>query len=116
MGSGGGESYTRPASGSSSRGVGSGPDACQRISEEVRVSSPDPSVLITLRSGDCLSVESTNGQPPISVFTSDRRRLGSIVPASMETLLMCMEGGHHYVATIRTINGGICVVQVTAAR
>jgi len=118
-GGGGGIPYI-PGTGSTRGGSGGGPDSmpdiCLTIQEDVRLESPKPEVLAKLRVGDVLELLQKAGKAPITAVTADGSTAGSIVPSSLETLLKCMEQGHNYIATVKSIKGGMCIVQITLAR
>lgn len=119
-GSGGSGSFDFPG-GSSSRGVrehskgdGGGADGlCQKISEQLRVQSPRPSILEQLKVGDVLTVSDSDGGPPIVVI-APAGKLGSLMPSSGHQLLECIGAGYSYAATIISIKEGICVVRIEA--
>ena len=94
-------------------GIGEGTNLCAKIQEELRVISPDPNVLTNLQVNDILDVNSTNGNAPIILVTSNGNVLGSIIPSSLEILLNCINEGNLFKAVIKSINKGICIVTIS---
>lgn len=122
-GSGGGGGPTPPrrrstrgtGGGAGGTGPGDSADFCLSVHEDVRLESPDPAVLPTLKVGQVLDLQTNNGKAPITAVTSSGDTAGAIVPSSLASLLKCMGLGHGYVAKILSIKGGLCIVRITHA-
>lgn len=123
MGGSGGSSSIRPTKGTT-RDVGDANDGgfgidgsggtsrCKSISEELRVQSPNPSILATVEKDDILTVSASNGKAPIILLDNSANTVGSILPSSGASLLKCINEGYTYRALVLSKTKGICVVRL----
>ncbi|MBN8667352.1 MAG: hypothetical protein J0M30_07595 [Chitinophagales bacterium] len=87
---------------------------CKHISIKTNVTSPDPTVLKTLKVGDYLDVELQTATGPLIAVASGNRRLGSIFTTNPKMLIDCIVKGHIYHARILKIDGADCQILITA--
>jgi hypothetical protein len=93
-GGGGGDSYDNDS-------------PCDRLRFEAQLSSPQPSVVVTLKVGDVLdvAVSTMKGQVVVQVLTNGHVA-GGLAGPDATRLRNCMDQGHQYNATVRAVNGG----------
>jgi hypothetical protein len=97
-------------------GGGGAPDDdvdCDKLKFEAQVTSPQASVVGTLSVGDVLEVNVVNmkGQMVVQVVKNGKPA-GGLAGPDATRLRNCINDGHRYKATVRTINGGQVRVQV----
>ncbi len=105
-------------SGSSGSGGGSGDydSPCEKLRFEAQLTSPQPAVVATLHAGDVLDIASVvmKGQIIVQVLKKGHVA-GGLAGPDATRLRNCIDQGHQYKATIRTINGGQVRVLVELA-
>lgn len=95
----------------SSGGGGSGVDSydspCDKLRFEAQLTSPQPGVVATLQVGDVLDITSIvmNGQIIVQVLKNGQVA-GGLAGPDATRLRNCLDQGHQYRATVRTINSG----------
>lgn len=86
---------------------------CNAVSFSTALASPEPAVIAELRAGDCLSVALViENRRRVAVAKSGQNIAGSITNTIHIRLVECLEAGEPFHATIQSISGGRCVVQV----
>lgn len=80
------------------------------IDEEVMLASPDPDVLDTVAKNDVLDVVVSEGS--LCVINDSERIIGSIAKPWTKILIQCIESGVKYKATVVSINGGDCRINI----
>ena len=88
---------------------------CADIKERVTLQSPSPAVVATLRPGDVLRVELAPSSSALHAITSGGEIAGSITGMVMARVGECIRDGYAFVATVRTIKGGLCELDLTSA-
>ncbi len=101
----------KPSTGGGGGGGGQ-PDACLGIDINLVLQSPQPAVVSKLRKGDSLTMELTNGAPPIRAMTQSGQLAGTVIPPDIKKLTDCMKQGHKFVADVLQIKGGAVTVRV----
>ena len=108
-------SGTGPSSGGNLGGGGGIPTAdCKDISIKTNVTSPDPSVLKTVKVGDLLDIELQTSTGPIIALTSKKKILGSIFTTNPKLLIDCISKGFNYRGRILLIDGADCQILITS--
>jgi len=98
-------------SGSGSGGGGSGPDrddwSCATLRFEALIASPQPAVVANLAVGEVLLIATAtmNGQTVVQVLKGPQL-VGGLAGPEANRLRNCIEQGHEYEATVRSINAG----------
>lgn len=97
-----------------SGGGGGGPsiNQCELIGGSVRLSSPNPDVVDSLRSGDILTLQLTEDSTSVVAVTKAHETAGSVLPSDFSTLVDCMIQDHKYDARVESIKGGICIIKI----
>ncbi len=99
-------------SGSSGGVYEGGTTPCESLDVETALASPDPTVKVS--KGDVLAVRIEKGKVPIAVCaTKDDKIAGSLAFGAVRQLIGCMEQGHEYIATVKSVDGGRRVVRIT---
>lgn len=106
-------------SGSGGGGYGGGPSyssPCDTLRFDSQLSSPQASVVATLRSGDvmAIAVAQMNGQVVVQVLSHGQPAGGLTGPEATQ-LRNCIEQGHDFNATVLQVNGGQVRVRVEHA-
>jgi len=80
---------------------------CEKLRFEAQISSPQPIIVATLIAGDALDISVANmkGQIVVQVIKGDQVA-GGLAGPDATRLRNCLDKGHQYRATVRTINGG----------
>lgn len=100
-GSGGGWTPTVPSS------------PCERINFRANINSPQPAILNLLKVTDVLDVK-LRTTPVVSIIVEYAGNFaGSLTGTEISKLIMCIQNGFEYSATIVTIDKGNFTVQVT---
>jgi hypothetical protein len=99
----------RGVGGISGGGTDGGNTKCD-IHEETPLNSPVPTVIQKLHPGDLLTLE-LQGHSVVAL-TSNRERAGSITFRRLADLLECIGEGWTYVAEVKRVSGGLCMVLV----
>lgn len=97
-------------SGSGGGGGGGGYDnesPCDSLKFEAQLTSPQPLIVATLAVGDDLeiAVVTMKGQVVVQVLKNGQVA-GGLAGPDATRLRSCIEQGHNYKATVRSINGG----------
>lgn len=100
-------------SGGGGRSTGS-PFSCEDFEATVMLTSAKPEVLEKLSVDDRLSVSASDGKLPLVALDKKRRIAGSIVLPEQAALLKCIKGGTHYIARVTSLEGGSCIVDISA--
>jgi hypothetical protein len=87
---------------------------CKDISIKTNVTSPDPSVLKTVKVGDYLDIELQSPTGPLIAKTSLRKILGSIFTTNPKLLIDCISKGYSYHGRILIIDGADCQILITS--
>lgn len=81
------------------------------IRDETPLNSPDPAVIRLLRRGDMLALQ-IQGRSLVAL-TPDGKRAGSVTSRWLVNLLECIEEeGWTYVAEVKQVTGGLCIVVI----
>ena len=93
-------------------------DPCSAINEIVTLASPQPDVLAGLKPDDRLSVGLVGNPPAIVAKTLHGEVAGTLVPpvAVHGKLVDCLKNGRAFVATVISVQGGKCVVDVSPGK
>lgn len=122
-GGGGGDETWRPVpkAPAPDKGVGGGggnggdTDPCNLI-ERTSLNSVNSTALAKLAVGDVLNVEYQEGPPKrLLAVTQGKAAVGSITSTQMVQLISCITVGNQYVATVLSIRGAQCQVQIKRA-
>jgi hypothetical protein len=92
-----------------------GSDECPSIVDRTILNSPNPAVLPTLAVGATLELTLQSERGPLLAVTPDGRTAGSITSTNLARLIRCIQGGYRYDATVLTVTGGQCAVEVRPA-
>ena len=85
---------------------------CERISFRASLNSPQPAAIATLNVGDVLDV-ALQTVPTNAVVTNFNGVLtGALTGTQVNALVNCIQNGYQYNATVVSISGGNCVVDV----
>lgn len=100
-------------------GGGGGSDyapSCAALKFEAQLTSPQPTVVATLKAGDMLDIDvaTINGQVVVRVLKNGQVA-GGLAGPDATRLRNCIEQGHDYKAIVKTINGGQVRVEVVHA-
>lgn len=88
---------------------------CERLKFRANVNSPQPTMIAALRLADVLSV-SLQTTPSTAVIVSVRGTpVGALTGAKVAELVNCLQNGFQYVATVVSLQGGNCTVEVAHA-
>lgn len=91
---------------------GSSPvDPCSKLTFEATVNSPQASVLAQITVGDVLEVVSTESGQGAAVLHQGSV-VGALTGTRVAQLINCMNSGFTYTATVKTLNGGQCIVRI----
>lgn len=94
-------------------GAGGGLLKCSSIRFTAVLNSPQPSVISTLSAGDVLEVSIHSGSSISVVVSKNGTPAGSITGQYLSDLLSCIQNGYDYEATVISISGGQCTVEVS---
>ncbi len=101
-------------------GVGGGTTQvdCADLAFLVELTSPDPSLVAGLVAGTRLLVDliQVAGFPVAAALNANGEQVGTIGTGNLADLLRCLEQGHPFTATVRTLLGGAVTVLIEAAR
>lgn len=87
--------------------------ACDRVALKTVVNSPVPAVIGTVQPGDCLEVQlQIHGGRSIVVVLKGAAVLGSITVSAVPRLVECLENGHSFKATVLSVSGARCEVEI----
>lgn len=87
--------------------------SCEDVGGESVLTSPDPAVLKKLKPGDCLSVELHKEKGVTVAAALYKKEIAGIIPgAQYNRLLSCLTTGHKYHAIVKSIQGGMCTVDL----
>ena len=86
---------------------------CSKVSIKTNVSSPNPSVLATLKVGDILKIEIRVPTGPLLAITQTNQVLGSVFTKDPAALIGCINDGNLYEAEILKISGGDVQIIIT---
>jgi hypothetical protein len=85
---------------------------CERIAFRASLNSPQPAVIATLNVGDVLDV-ALQTVPTTAVITLFNGVIaGALTGTQVNALVNCIQNGFQYNATVVSISGGNCVVDV----
>ena len=101
-------------SGSGSRGwTPTAPsNSCERIAFRATINSPQPSIVSTLTVGNILDVK-LQTTPTITVVVELAGAVvGALTGTRVNELVNCIQNGYQYEATVVSIVGGKCTVDV----
>ena len=85
---------------------------CSSIFERTILSSPDPTVLGGLARGEILHLEAERPDGPLLAKTPTGETAGSITSSHMLNILRCISEGWSFIATVRSVSGGACEVEI----
>lgn len=86
-------------------------DSCSTLTFEAAVNSPQASALAQLTIGDVLAVVSTQSGQGAAV-SHQGTVVGALTGTRVAQLINCMNSGFTYTATVKTLNGGQCIVRI----
>jgi hypothetical protein len=84
---------------------------CSTLTFDATVNSPQAAAVTTLVVGDVLDLILMMGGQGVSVM-KNAVVVGSLTGVRVAQMINCMNSGFAYKATVRTLNGGQCVVRV----
>lgn len=89
------------------------PGPCDRVQVETALQSPNPDVLVNIRKDDELELQlrAVGNRHGVMVL-KDGAVAGSLVFASLQKLVECMQSGYQYVAQVITISGPACRLRI----
>lgn len=87
-------------------------NACERLAFRAMVNSPQPAVISMLKAGDTLDVR-LRTTPTVSVIVEFNGAIaGALTGTQVNTLINCLQNSYQYTATVISVSGGNCVVDV----
>lgn len=84
---------------------------CATLTFDATVNSPQAGVLAQLSVGDVLDVVSTHASQGAAV-SHQGIIVGALTGTRVAQLINCMNSGFTYTATVKTLNGGQCIVRI----
>jgi len=103
----------------SNYGGGNGDDtpSCETLVVRTFLSSPDPSVIRSLKVGDVLTVtlQQQSDVDMLLAVDSFGKVSGSLVPRYFAKFVSCIRDGTNYVAVVQDLNGGQVLVEIRPA-
>jgi hypothetical protein len=88
---------------------------CERVAFRAVINSPQPAVVLTLTAGDVLDVK-LQTTPTNAVITEFAGKLvGALTGTQVNALINCLQNGFSYTATVVSVVGGVCTVDVRLA-
>ena len=78
------------------------------------LTSAKPDVLKKLALDDVLRVDASSGKLPLVAVDKKGRIAGSIIVPEQDQLLKCIKDGTKYTAKVISLEGGSCIVHVSA--
>jgi len=88
-------------------------NACERVNFRADINSPQP-IVSTLKLQDVLTVRLQTTPLPSVVVEFRGVVAGALTGSNINTLVNCIQNGYTYEATVVSIVGGRCTVQVTS--
>jgi len=86
---------------------------CERIKFRTTINSPQPAIVPSLKPGDVLQVM-LQTTPMIAVIVLfNGAVVGALVGTQVNGLVNCIQNGYQYEATVFSVAGGNCVVDVS---
>lgn len=113
FGGGGAGGTGGPQGGGGQGGAGGGLLKCSIIRFTAVLNSPQPSVISTLSVGEILDVSIHSGTSISVIVSKNSIPAGSITGQYLSDLLSCIQNGYSYEATVISISGGQCTVEVS---
>jgi hypothetical protein len=103
-------SYSSP---SSNGGQNGGSDECRPYYRGVRLTSPKMDVLAGLQVNDTLDllVGEAKGRP-VLFATHNGSVAGTVTSQSAGQIIRCIQEGHKYIAIIKSLDGGDCLLEI----
>jgi|GEM_PF-3366330 hypothetical protein len=91
-----------------------GGDKCQPVYKGAGLASPKSAVLSKLKAGDVLDLEpQPQGQYYVLYALKSGAPAGVVTHMLIDQIIACIvEGGHKYVAYIKTLQGGSCNLEI----
>lgn len=89
--------------------------SCINLTFKTDLASVDPVILAQVKVGDVYEVKADSERGPAYVSVSGNR-LGTIIHPMDVTLLICLFEGTEYTASILSVEGGKCLVSISAKR
>jgi hypothetical protein len=88
-------------------------DACETLTQQLALNSPNPSVLKLLKPNDLLDVRSQKINGAVIVEALYQGSIaGTITSTIFQRIADCIEKGFEYVAQVVEVQGGVCKVNV----
>lgn len=99
--------------GSGSGGVDSG-NNCIQIFRGARLSSPKPDVITNLMVGDSLTLETRKYKDSFVLYaiTDSGKEAGTVISSSAARITQCIQKGYSYIAIVKVIDGGNCILEI----
>lgn len=85
---------------------------CIRIKFRTTINSPQPAVVSTLKPGDVLDVRLQTSPTTTVVVEFNNSVAGALIGTQVNALVNCIQNGYRYKATVVSVSGGNCVVDV----
>ena len=86
---------------------------CERVAFRTVIASPQPAVVLTLKAGDVLDVK-LQTTPNYAVIAELAGKLvGALTGTHVNALISCLQNGFNYIATVVSVVGGKCTVDVS---
>ena len=91
---------------------GSAPvDSCATLTFDATVNSPQAGALVQLSIGDTLEVALAHAGQGATVSRGGTV-VGALTGTRVAQLINCMNSGFTFTATVKTLNGGQCIVRI----
>lgn len=87
-------------------------NSCERLVFRASVNSPQPQVISKLKVNDVLDVRLQTTPTFAVVVEFLGQTAGSLTGTQVNTLINCLQNSYQYHATVVSISGGNCVVDV----
>lgn len=89
------------------------PGPCDKLQVETALQSPNPDVLATIRKDDELELQlKAVGNRHAVLVLKGSDVAGSLVFASLQKLVECMQAGYQFVAQVLAISGPSCRLRI----
>ena len=86
---------------------------CERVAFRAALNSPQPAVIAKLTVGDELTIRLQTTPNTAIVAEYSGVIAGSLTGSHVSTLTNCIQNGFQYLATVVSVSGGNCIVDVS---
>ncbi len=87
-------------------------NSCEKIAFRANVNSPQPAVLASLQVGHVLNVRLQISPATAVIVEHAGAAVGALTGAAVNELVNCLQNGYTYTASVVSITGGNCTVDV----